>query len=138
MGNFAQQMLQLGKGYASGSITQKPTSFFGAMAYKLGQNPVFKKKYGMQQAPQQTPPIHQPPMPQQPQFPMAQGSTQAQVQPQFGMAQGSAQGMGSPYRQPYGMMGQQTDPYGYATPQMGQLMKLLGGNNTGRFTGYPR
>lgn len=64
------------------------------------------------------PPTHMPPM-QNPQFGMAQGSQQGQ--PQYQQPMGANQG----YRMASDDMGQ--DPYGYMTPQMGQLMKFLKG-----------
>lgn len=92
---------------------QNPNS--GAGQQWLKQN---RPQSSMLMGAPQPPPTHQPPI----------------QQPQFGMAQGSAQAMGMPYG---GMMGQQ-DPYGYMPPEMGKLMKTLGLNNTGRFTGFPR
>ena len=136
------------------AVRNKFTGLGGMMRYMADLSKFGGMQQKQQQPTPQTPPTHQPPVPQQPQFGMAQGSAQGinTGKPQFGqafpqqfpqqfqqsqfpMGQGATQGMGG---QQFNMGGGQTDPYGYMPPQLGQLMKTLGLNNTGRFTGFPR
>jgi len=122
MGNFAQSLFGLARRYAAGEQPSGGGGMFGGMAYRMSQDPAFRGGVGQTPPTNQMPPTnqvptHQPPIPQQ---------------TQFGMAQGSAQGLGFPMgRQPY-----TRDPYGYMPPEMGRLLRMVGMGS--RFTGFNR